>query len=430
MNNEEISEVVHADWSYQSNIYEVNLRQYTPEGTFKAFSKHLPRLREMGIDILWLMPITPISPVDRQGTLGSYYAVQDYVSTNPDYGTMDDFKDLVKQSHSLGFKLIIDFVGNHTGNGHPWIKDHPEYYVYNPDGSILHPHGWKDVAQLNFNERKVWDALIDAMLFWVRECNIDGFRCDMAHLVPLDLWVEARKKITALKQDIFMLGECEVPSYHQAFDATYTWKWMHATEDFYHGKMNLFQLLMVLYSSNVEFPRNAFRAYFTSNHDENSWNGTEFEKYGSAALLLAVLSCTWNGLPLIYSGQELPNLKRLKFFDKDPIEWNGEFKLQNFYKTLLSLRKRNPALMAGNSGSTTTIISPQNETNVFSFLRKKGNDEVLVVLNCSNYTFDFKVQGVTGKFKNIFSGSDFQFTDDNFVHMDHWGYLVFEKQNE
>ena len=227
-----------------------------------------------------------------------------------------------------------------------------------------------------------------------------------------------------------MLGECEVPSYHQAFDATYTWKWMHATEDFYHGKMNLFQLLMVLYSSNVEFPRNAFRAYFTSNHDENSWNGTEFEKYGSAALLVAVLSCTWNGLPLIYSGQELPNLKRLKFFDKDPIEWNGEFKLQNFYKTLLSLRKRNPALMAGNSGSTTTIISPQNETNVFSFLRKKGNDEVLVVLNCSNYTFDFKVQGVTGKFKNIFSGSDFQFTDDNFVHMDHWGYLVFEKQNE
>ncbi len=418
----------HQEWSYQTNIYEVNLRQYTTEGTMKAFSEHLPRLRDMGIEILWFMPITPISDKDRLGALGSYYAAKDYTSVNPEFGTLDDFKELVKEAHGLGFKVIIDFVANHTGNDHHWTVAHPDYYVYNSDGSLLHPHGWTDVAQLNFENKNVWKALSDAMCFWIRECDIDGFRCDMAHLVPLDLWIEARTAITKIKSEIFMLAECEVPEYHHAFDATYTWKWMHSSEDFCKKKISLDHLLEVLYSGAVEFPSTAFRVYFTSNHDENSWNGTEYEKYGDAALMLAVLSATWNGLPMIYSGQELPNHKRLKFFDKDPIEWTGKFQLHDFYKTLLLLRRRNAALRAGDDAVSTTIISKEGSGNVFSFLRKNGENAVFVVLNFSAELLTFQALNISGKYKNVFTGTTIDFSKDNQLQLSPWGYFVFEKE--
>ena len=417
----------HLDWSYQSNIYEVNLRQYTTEGTINAFSKHLPRLRTMGVEVLWFMPITPISNADQLGPLGSYYAAKDYTSINPEFGTMDDFKKLVADAHGLGFKIIIDFVGNHTGNDHHWTVEHPDYYVHQPDGSLLHPHGWTDVAQLNFENKEVWKALSDAMCFWIRECDIDGFRCDMAHLVPLDLWIEARTAITKIKSEIFMLAECEVAEYHKAFDATYTWKWMHATEDFCKEKISLDQLLKVLFSYNVEFPSDAFRVYFTSNHDENSWNGTEYEKYGDAAKMLAVFSCTWNGLPMIYSGQELPNMKRLKFFDKDPIEWTGTYQLQDFYHTLLSLRRRNAALRAGDNTVSTIIISKDDDSKVLAYVRKNGSAEVLTVLNFSVEAVSFEAAKIEGEYKNVFSGATTDFSADNKLQLTSWGYAVFEK---
>lgn len=416
----------HPDWSYQANIYEVNIRQYTPEGTFNAFAAHLPRLRDMGVKILWFMPVTPISVDGRLGTLGSYYAVQNYKAINPEFGSLDDFKSLVSEAHDLDFKVIVDFVANHTGNDHPWIKEHPEFYCYHPDGTIVHPHGWSDVAQLNFQEKGVWDALTEAMEFWVKECDVDGFRCDMAHLVPLELWYQARLKVEAIKENQFWLAECEVPAYHQVFDATYTWKWMHATEDFYQGRLSLERILMVLYSSDVEFRCGAFRTYFTSNHDENSWNGTEYQKYGDASKLLAVFSCTWDGIPMIYSGQEMPNLKRLKFFEKDPIEWTGTFLLEDFYKILLSLRERNPALRAGDE-TYTTILSLPHEQRVFAFLRRYDHNEVLVVLNCSPDELHFQVTNVTGHFKNVFGGDDVIFVTDNSLHLLPWGYLVFER---
>lgn len=419
----------HTEWSYQSNIYEVNLRQYTREGTFNAFQSQLARLADMGIQILWFMPITPISREGRLGTLGSYYAAQDYNATNPEYGTLQDFISLVMEAHRLGFKVILDFVGNHTGNDHRWIKEHPDYYVYNPDGSILHPHGWEDVAQLNFQNKKVWKALADAMEFWVRECDIDGFRCDMAHLVPLELWYDARIQIEKLKPGLFWLAECEEPAYHQVFDATYTWRWMHAMEDFYHGKMNLQQLLKDLYRYNVEFPCEAFRIFFTSNHDENSWNGTEYEKYGNAAKLFAVFSFTWRGIPMIYSGQELPNLKRLKFFDKDSIEWTPDVQLHSFYKTLTSLKANNKALRAGGEAHT-TIVSDENDPRVFAFLQTADNgDKVLTVLNCIGDELQYQVKNMSGTFRNVFGGPDMHFTGNDNVHISPWGYLVFEKIN-
>ncbi len=425
MSNDPITH--HPKWSYSANIYEVNIRQYTPEGSFQAFAKHLPRLKDMGVKILWFMPFYPISKKDRLGSLGSYYAIENYCAINPEFGNMDDFKALIQEAHNLNFKVIIDIVANHTGNDHHWIKEHPEYYVYKEDGEILHPHGWEDVAQLNYNNAEVHKAMIQAMKFWIVECDIDGYRCDMAHLVPLDFWIEAKNKISKMKDDLFWLGECEVPEYHEAFDATYTWRWMHASQEFYQGKMSLQSLLTVLYKSVTEFPCNAFRMYFTSNHDENSWNGTAYEKYGDSANLFAVFSCTWNGMPMIYSGQEIPNKKRLKFFDKDQIDWDDHFELHGFYKTLLTLKSNNKSLRSGDPDVLTKIVSHPEDHEVFSYLRKHSEDEVLVVLNCSNSPKNFEVKNVKGVFRNVFGGPDTDFENDNFVYLREWDYLVFEK---
>jgi len=417
----------HPNWSYSTNIYEVNIRQYTPEGTFKAFSKHLPRLKDMGVQTLWFMPITPISEKGRLGTLGSYYAAKDYEKVNPEFGTVEDFKALIKEAHEMGFKILMDFVADHTGNDHPWVTQYPEYFVHRENGLIIHPQGWSDVSQLNYAVPEVWKKMTDVLKYWIKEYEVDGFRCDMAHLVPLDFWVHAKKKTAKLKADLFWLGECEVPEYHKVFDATYTWKWMHGSEQFYHKQISLQSMLTILYRSSIEFPSNAQRLYFTSNHDENSWNGTTAEKYGSALQLFAVFSCTWDGIPLIYSGEELPNFKRLSFFEKDQIEWNQNVELHTFYKTLLTLKSNNKSLRAGDPDVITKIISHPDEPQAFSYLREYKTAQVLVILNCSDNDLNFPVKNVFGVFKNVFGGEDIDFDTNNSVYLKPWGYLVFER---
>ena len=426
MSSKKINEV-HPEWSYSTNIYEVNVRQYTPEGTFVAFSKHLPRLKDMGVQILWFMPITPISEKGRLGSLGSYYAIRNYTEVNPEFGTIEDFKTLVIEAHEMGFKIIIDFVADHTGNDHPWLTEHPEFYVEDENKDPIHPHGWSDVSLLNYEVPELWNYMIDVLKFWVEEVDLDGFRCDMAHLVKLDFWIQAKKKLSKLKGDLFWLGECEDPEYHKVFDASYTWRWMHASQEFYNQRMNLQSLITVLYKSVTEFPCNAFRVYFTSNHDENSWNGTEYEKYGDAVQLFAVFSCTWNGVPMIYSGQELPNKKRLKFFDKDQIDWNGNFELHGFYKTLLTLKSNNKSLRAGDANVLTQIVSHPDDHKVFAYLRKRKNSQVLVILNCSNGGLNFQVINVQGVFRNVFGGDNINFESTSQVYLNAWGYLIFER---
>jgi alpha-amylase len=416
------------DWSHNTNIYEVNLRQYTTEGSFAAFAKSLPRLRDMGIEILWFMPITPISIEKRKGTLGSYYACSDYTNTNPEFGTVDDFKDLVSAAQKLGFKIIIDWVANHTGWDHRWTRGHPDYYVKDANGNFTERNGWDDVIDLNYDNPELRKAVIGAMKFWIDECGIDGFRCDMAHLVPLDFWIEARTELDQSKK-LFWLAECEVVDYHQAFDASYTWRWMHKTEEFARHQTDVNGLWDLLMQYDNEFPQNAFRAYFTSNHDENSWNGTEYEKYGPAAKNLAIFCCTWNGLPLIYSGQEMPNYKRLKFFDKDAIEWTGNYELHDFYKTLLNLRKQNAALRAGDNNVVTHKLQTNANDKVFSFLRKNGNNEVLIILNFSSDQIALEIQdaNVQGSFKNVFDNSSVDFTASKSINILEWGSFVFAK---
>ena len=369
-------------WSYNTNIYEVNVRQYTSEGTFRAFAGHMPRLKDMGVEVLWFMPITPISIKGRKGTLGSYYACSNYTDINPEFGTLEDFRWLVSYAHQLGFKVMIDWVANHTGLDHQWTIEHPEYYLQNEHGGFYDKHGWDDVIDLNYYNSGLRRAMIDSMKFWVETCGIDGFRCDMAHLVPLDFWREARGELDAIRP-LFWLAESDEPAYHEAFDASYTWVWMHKSHDFCKRNMTLPELKKVLLHQQERFPRHAFRCYFTTNHDENSWNGTEFEKFGPAAKVLAVFSSTWNGIPITYSGQEIPNNRRLRFFEKDQIDWNKKPEFHDFYKQLFNLRKTHPALQAGDV-SETRFIETNADDFVMVYERTSGDDKVIVALNFSD----------------------------------------------
>ena len=321
------------DWSHSTNIYEVNVRQFTEEGTFNAFAQHLPRLKEMGVKTLWFMPITPIAQKNKKGSLGSYYACSDYTSVNTEFGTLEDFKNLVKQAHEMGFKVIIDWVANHTGWDHKWTKEHPEYYLKDTaTGDFKIASGMDDIIELDFSKPALRKAMKEAMQYWVSECDIDGFRCDLAFWVGLDFWKEARKELDAVKP-LFWLGEfdeLEKPEYGEAFDASYTWTWMHRTEDFYKQQLTVDTLLSALKKYD-DLGDSTMRAWFTSNHDENSWNGTEFEKYGEMAKALDVVSATWNGIQLIYGGQEASNTKRIKFFDKETIDWQDKNRMSSFY---------------------------------------------------------------------------------------------------
>lgn len=419
-------------WKHTTNIYEVNIRQYTLEGTFNAFEKELPRLKDMGVQILWFMPITPIAKEKMKGSLGSYYACSNYTAINPEFGTLSDFKRLVHIAHDMDFKVIIDWVANHTGWDHVWTQSNPEFYMHDSaTGTFQTASGMDDIIELNYNNSDLRKAMIDAMKFWVTECQIDGFRCDLASWVPVDFWKEARPQLDVIKP-LFWLGEydeLENPEYGKVFDVSYSWKWMHKTKEFYDHRHPLHELCDLL-KQYSDIGDNSMRAWFTTNHDENSWNGTEYEKYGFMAKALAVFSCTWNGMPLIYSGQELPlKYHRLKFFDKDPIPWTGVYELHHFYKVLLDLHATHPALRGGDPDVTTYFVTTSANDKILAYLRRNGNDEVLVVLNLSQETVSFSILDaqVKGLFKSAFSGITNQFDTSKDFTLGSGEYLVFVK---
>jgi len=414
-------------WSINSNIYEVNVRQYTPEGTFNAFAKHLPRLKDMGVDILWFMPITPISLEKRQGTLGSYYASADYKGINPEFGTEADFKELVKKAHDLGLKVIIDWVANHTGWDHVWTRSNPEFYKKDEAGNFYDTNNWHDVIDLNFYDFGMRTAMIEAMGYWVKQCDIDGFRCDMCHLVPLDFWFQARVALDVLKP-LFWLGETLDVPYLKVFDCLYGWSWMSATQKYARQEITLSQLKDVLNHYLFDLPAGTFPMLFTSNHDENTWNGTEYEKYGDMAMPLAVFNCTWNAVPLIYTAQELPLHKRLPFFDKDEISWNGTPQLHEFYKTLLQLRKKHPALQTGETAKPQILNTSDNE-RVLAFNRKQDGKELLVIVNFSAQEITAQLPGahIQGKFTNAFTNQAVTVNASFSAPLKAWDYLVLVK---
>jgi glycosidase len=418
------------EWKHTTNIYEVNVRQYTEEGTFRAFEKEMPRLKAMGVKTLWFMPITPIAQQNKKGSMGSPYAASDYVSINPEFGTLADFKHMVNAAHRLGFKVIIDWVANHTGWDHVWTKTHPEFYLKDPDGKFHIASGMDDIIELDYKNQEMRKAMIDAMKFWVKETNIDGFRCDLASWVEVDFWQQARPEVETIKP-LFWLGEfdeLENPEYGKVFDASYSWKWMHASNDYYNKNQPLHDLKNLL-EQYAKIGNGSMRAWFTSNHDENSWNGTEYEKYGVITKPMAVFSVTWNGVPLLYSGQELPNNKRLEFFEKDAIKWTNNYQNATFYKTLLNLKSSNPALRGGDPAASTYILNTTANDKIFAYVRKNGEDEVLVVLNMSKDPVEFTIEDdyLSGTFSNIFDGSKRDFNQGKHFNFQVSDYAVFEK---
>lgn len=409
----------------QSNIYEVNVRQFSPEGTFKAFEASLPRLKEMGVEILWFMPITPISKVDRKGELGSYYAVADYTAVNPEFGTLDDWKALVQKAHELGFKVITDWVANHTGADNRWMQSNPDFFVKKPDGTLAFAFDWSDTRDLNYWNPVLHDSMINAMKFWITETGIDGFRCDVAGEVPRKFWQHAIAELKKIKPDVFMLAEGDEAWLHDAgFHASYGWDGFAKMKKVAKGEASARVLDTVIRHIEEKFPPDAIKMYFTSNHDENSWNKADYETMpGAVHAPFAVLSQTWkNTLPLIYSGQEEPFLDSLSFFYKDTIIF-GKYERAAFYKALLGLRKSNPAL-AVDAGYTKLVST--NDDAVFAYLREKAGRKVLVVLNLSANPQTATVNGnFTGEAENVFAGKKEKLTDGQQFVLAPWGYAVY-----
>ena len=350
-------------------VYEMNVRQYTPEGTFAAAQNELPRLQELGIDILWLMPIHPIGVEGRKGTLGSYYAIKDYCDINPEFGTMADFEAFLAEAHRLGLRVVIDCVANHTSPDAVWTTERaPEWYERNEAGETTFTADWSDTANLNYENKDVWKGMADAMRFWM-EKGIDGFRCDMACEVPLEFWQETIAGLRADYPGMFMLAEGEEPQLHSlsGFNTSYAWELHHMMNSIARGEKNISELLEYIAKDAERHPENASRLMFTSNHDENSWAGTEFERMGDAAKLMAILTFTLpNGQPLIYTGQEMGWNKRFQFFEKDHIPAWEKNEYFNFYKELIQIRHNNPALAAGGKGGKFEVISTTDSTLVFT----------------------------------------------------------------
>jgi 1,4-alpha-glucan branching enzyme len=421
--------LVHPEWVKNAVLYEVNVRQYTPEGTFKAFEKHLSRLKAMGVDILWLMPVNPIGIKNRKGALGSYYSVKDYLAVNPEYGTKDDLKELVRKAHELGLHVIIDWVADHTSWDNDLITEHPAWYTHDSAGKIISPvPDWTDVAGLNYKNKELREYMTNALIYWVKEADIDGYRCDVAGMVPVSFWDEAVPKIKAVKH-VFMLAEWETPEMHDtAFDMTYSWNAYQVMNAIAKGKKSADAIDSVLKSDSSKYPADAIRMRFTTNHDENSWNGTEYTRLGDAAKTFAVLCYTIPGMPLIYSGQESAFNRSLKFFDKDKIDWD-DYPLAGFYTQLDKLKKENIALSAGSAGGKMIKIDSDNDKNVYSFLRIKDNNKVFVILNLSPLEQKATLKGniYTGNYKSLFENKDIHFDESISVTLKPWEYRVLVK---
>lgn len=419
------------DWAKNATIYEVNVRQFTPEGTFNALQKHLPRLKEMGVDILWLMPINPIGKLNRKGSLGSYYAVQDYMELNPEFGTKQDFKSFVYNAHKQGLKVIVDWVANHTSPDSKWINEgHKEYYTLDSLGNVQPTLGtdWWDVADLSYDNEDLRNEMIKAMKYWVETFRIDGYRCDVADWVPIDFWEKVRSELDAI-QPVFMLAEAENPQHHyEAFDMSYGWEFHHILNKIAKGTNNVDSLKAYLSRENNKFPSEAFRMNFTSNHDENSWNGSEKERMGDARFAMAVLASTFQGMPLVYNGQEAGLEKRLRFFDKDTIDWSN-LELSKFYEKLLKLHQNNSALWAGKFGGKVQILSPETEKNVLIFSRVNGDNKVLVVINMSKKSQKINLTDklFSGKYTELFTDKQSDIKSKLKLELAPWEYKVYFK---
>jgi len=439
--------VQHPDWSKDASIYEVNIRQHTPDGTFNAFIKEMPKINDLGSEILWIMPIQPIGIEKRKARgdlfiediedvnerkkyLGSYYSISDYTGINPEFGTLNDFKRLVNEAHKNNQKVILDWVPNHTSWDNVWMKDHKDWYTQNDSGLVIPPNpDWGDVADLNYSSDSMRLAMIDAMKYWIIETEIDGFRCDVAMEVPIDFWEQASKELHAVKPDIFMLAEAEVPEHHEeVFDMSYGWYAHHVFNHIATQEWPLDSLIAYMEWEKKNFTTNDYRMMFTTNHDENSWNGTVFSRMGENHKAMAVLAFTYYGMPLVYSGQEVGNDKQLKFFEKDSINASMP-ELHQFYKTLITAKKQNKALWNGTYGGAFERLTTSHDGDVLCFTREKDGNKIITVINLSAKDISLNIEEkIEGTYKSIFNEETLSIYTSSTKSLAPHGYQVFVKQ--
>ena len=420
-------------------IYEANIRQYSPEGTFNAFAKDIPKLKKLGVKVLWLMPIHEIGmknrkakgdvsieaitdTVEKKKYLGSHYSIKDYRSLNANYGTKEDFQKLVNEAHKNGIYVIIDWVANHTSWDHDWITQHPDYYTRDKAGKMIAPFDWTDVAELDFNNKNLRKAMLDDMKYWLTEFNIDGFRCDVAGEVPTDFWDNATTELNKIKP-VFMLAEAEKADLMvKAFDMQYGWEAHHVLNGIAQGKKTVKDWDNYVVKIDSVFQKDDIFMNFTSNHDENSWNGTEYERMGDAVEVFAAMTFAIPGMPLIYNGQEYDLNKRLRFFEKDTIP-HTVGKMGAIYEKLGKLKVENEALHGGKNAASYTRIVTSDDISILAFERSKNGKKVIFVANLTKQPKQFTLP-TDGEFTDYMSGQKITLSKGQKHDFKPWQYLI------
>ena len=434
---------------FNSVVYELNIRQATVEGTFAAAEQYLPELKELGVDIVWLMPISPIGIEARKGSLGSYYSIIDYKAINPEFGTMEDFQSFLNKAHELGMKVIIDWVANHTSRDANWWKEgKTEWYVMDENtGLPIVEYDWTDIAKLNYKNEDMRLAMIDALKFWV-EMGVDGYRCDVAMNVPGDFWAEAWKQVREINPDVYLLAEGEETWLHESgFEATYAWELHHIFNAMAKGGSEtknvagdgtiktdakyVKDLKEYLERDDQKYPAPAMRLMFTSNHDENSWAGTEFERMGDAHKTFAALTFVLpKSQPLIYTGQEIGLNRRLAFFEKDSIEelvdleYGKEYR--DFYKGLTAFRHNNSVLAAGANVAPMVYVEDAPEA-VLAFTRENEENKVLCIFNFSAEPQTLTLTENAAGDYNCLCGEERSYKAGDVVELEPWAFMLLAK---
>ncbi len=415
------------DWARGSTIYEINVRQYSESGKFTAVTADLPRLKALGVDILWLMPIHPIGELNRKGPLGSYYAVKDYKGVNPEFGTEQDLRDLINAAHAQGMRVILDWVPNHVSPDNPLTKTHPHFFWRDDKGNLTPPHGfdWTDVVQFDFDAPGLLDYQADVLLYWVKDFGIDGFRCDVAWGLPTPFWNEVTKRVRAAKPDAFFLAEAELPQQQiAAFNLSYGFDLHHAMNAVAQGKKTASGLDEAYAKIRATFPRGGALMVFTSSHDENSWAGTEFDRMGAGYAPFAVLTFLLDGVPMIYNGQEVGLDRRLEFFTRDPIVWPKEtHPTTKLYQAMTKLRRENVAL---HTGSAMRRLDTTDNATFYVVERAAGDKKVVGIFNLTakDAKADLYDAALTGKWTDAFTGETVELSGLVPLDMKGWRYRV------
>jgi len=405
-------------------IYEVNVRQFSPEGTFAAVTKEIPNIKKMGVKILWLMPIHPIGVEKRKEGLGSYYSISDYRGVNPEFGKAEDLKALINEAHKNGIYVVLDWVANHTAWDHPWMKSNPDFYEKDKKDNFISPFDWTDVVSLEYKNPALRKAMIADMKYWLDEFKIDGFRCDMAHMVPTDFWAEAKKELTQ-GREIFMLGETEDPALLKdgVFDSAYGWEFHHIMNDIANAKKDVSAVDVYMDSIQYKWEKDDYKMLFTSNHDENSWAGTEYERMGDAVETFAALTYALPSVPLIYNGQEEDFNRRLKFFVKDSIDRNPNAKMRGVYEKLGELKITNEAFNGGKNAGLYERLKTSDDKSILAFKRKKNTTEAYFIGNFTKSPKEVMIP-ITGSYKNFMNGEEMKIDATQKLKLQPWQYYI------